>query len=207
MRAVGRLATTPHNAYALGLSGLSGLSGLAALPMAVEIERKFLLADEAWRTAVTHSQPMAQGYLVGARALREGAARASVRVRRAGDRAWLNIKSATLGIERVEFEYAVPLSDAQGMLDLCDGTLEKVRHHVEVDGALFEIDEFLGDNTGLLVAEVELPATDAPFPRPAWLGREVSALPRYYNVNLIAHPFAHWSEAERAALDGEPACC
>lgn len=181
--------------------------------MAVEIERKFLLASETWRQAIVRSERLAQGYLVGARALHDGHARASVRVRRAGGRAWLNIKGATLGIERAEFEYPVPLEDAQAMLDaLCDGVLEKVRHNVEVDGTLFEIDEFLGDNAGLVVAEVELPAADAPFPRPPWLGREVSALARYYNVNLIAHPFARWTEAERAAADGpqtagERACC
>ncbi|HET6805086.1 MAG TPA: CYTH domain-containing protein [Frateuria sp.] len=181
--------------------------------MGTEIERKFLLADERWRQAVVRSERIAQGYLVGARALREGHARASVRVRRAGERAWLNIKSATLGIERAEFEYPVPLADAEAMLaTLCDGVLEKIRHYVQVDGTLFEVDEFLGDNAGLVVAEVELPAVDAAFPRPAWLGREVSALARYYNVNLIAHPFARWSDAERAAADGagtagEQACC
>ena len=181
--------------------------------MATEIERKFLLADESWRRVIVRSERIAQGYLVGAQALHEGLARASVRVRRAGGQAWLNIKSATLGIERAEFEYPVPPDDAETMLaTLCDGVLEKIRHHVEVDGTLFEIDEFLGDNAGLVVAEVELPAVDAAFPRPAWLGREVSALGRYYNVNLITHPFARWSEAERAAADGaeaagEQACC
>ena len=181
--------------------------------MATEIERKFLLAGDTWRQAIVRSEPMAQGYLVGAQAMVEGHAHASVRVRRAGERAWLNIKSATLGIERAEFEYLIPLEDAQAMLaSLCDGVLEKVRHYVEVDGTLFEIDEFLGDNAGLVVAEVELPAADAPFPRPSWLGLEVSALARYYNVNLIAHPFARWTEAERAAADGEQtagerACC
>jgi adenylate cyclase len=72
-----------------------------------------------------------------------------------------------------------------------------------VDGVTFEIDEFLGDNAGLVVAEVELDAPDAPFPRPAWLGREVSALARYYNVNLIEHPYARWTAAERAADDAE----
>ena len=90
---------------------------------------------------------------------------------------------------------------------LCDGVLEKIRHFVEVDGMLFEIDEFLGENAGLVVAEVELPAADAPFPRPPWLGREVSALARYYNVNLIDRPYARWSQAERAGTDGEAACC
>lgn len=170
--------------------------------MGIEIERKFLIADDSWRSQVEHSEPIAQGYLVGAQALREGHARASVRARLAGEQAWLNIKAATPGIARAEFEYPIPVDDARALLaSLCDGVLEKVRHHVRVDGVLFEVDEFNGDNDGLIVAEVELPAVDAPFPRPSWLGREVSTLARYYNVNLIAHPYRQWSPAERAAED------
>jgi len=170
--------------------------------MPIEIERKFLLANDGWRAGVERSEPIAQGYLVGAQALRAGLAHASVRVRRAGGQAWLNIKAATLDIARAEFEYPIPLDDARILLaDLCDGVLDKTRHHVRVDGTLFEIDEFAGDNAGLVVAEVELTAVDAPFPRPDWLGREVSALARYYNVNLIAHPYRQWSPAERAAED------
>jgi adenylate cyclase len=168
----------------------------------IEIERKFLVCDDSWRETVEHSEQIAQGYLIGAQALRDGTARASVRARLAGEQAWLNIKAARLGIERAEFEYAIPVSDARTLLDtLCDGVLEKVRHHVRVDDVLFEVDEFLGDNSGLIVVEVELPAVDAPFPRPSWLGREVSALLRYYNVNLIAHPYRQWSPAERTAED------
>jgi adenylate cyclase len=170
--------------------------------MPIEIERKFLLAHDSWRASVERSEPIAQGYLVGAQALREGHARASVRARLAGDVAWLNIKAATPGIARTEFDYPIPVADARILLaELCDGVVEKIRHHVKVDGVLFEVDEFGGDNRGLTVAEVELPAVDAPFPRPSWLGREVSALARYYNVNLIAHPYRHWSPAERAAED------
>jgi len=170
--------------------------------MAIEIERKFLLADDGWRAGIERSEAIAQGYLVSARALHDGSARASVRVRLAGDRAWLNIKAATTGIARTEFDYPIRPDDARTMLaSLCDGVLEKVRHHVRVDGVLFEVDEFKGDNQGLIVAEVELPAIDAPFPRPPWLGREVSALLRYFNVNLIAHPYRQWSPAERVAED------
>lgn len=172
--------------------------------MGIEIERKFLLANDDWRSAVTSSKQIAQGYLVDVRALRDGTARASVRVRISGDNAWLNIKSVELGIARAEYELPLSLIDAQTMLQtLCNGVLEKVRHHVEVDGCLFEVDEFQGANHGLLVAEVELTHTDASFPRPAWLGREVSDLTRYYNVNLIEHPFAEWTAEEREAADAK----
>ncbi len=174
--------------------------------MGVEIERKFLLSDERWRADVGDSLRMRQGYLVDASALAAGLARCSVRVRIAGDDAWLNIKSAELGVRRLEFEYPLPLPDAEHMLDrLCDGRVEKIRHLVDVQGHRFEIDEFLGDNAGLVVAELELPATDAAFPRPPWLGREVSHMPRYYNVNLLSHPWRDWSAAERAGEDAE--CC
>lgn len=170
--------------------------------MAIEIERKFLLHDDSWRARVEHSEAIMQGYLIGARALHDGSARASVRVRLAGAQAWLNIKAARLGIERAEFEYRVPLADARAMIEtLCDGVLEKTRHHVRVDGTLFEVDEFAGANQGLRVAEVELPTADAAFPRPSWLGREVSSLTRYFNVNLIDHPYDRWLPCERAAED------
>ena len=167
--------------------------------MAIEIERKFLLRSEAWREHIQRSVPMVQGYLVAARALHDGYARASVRVRVAGDAAWFTIKAARLGIERAEYEVPLPMADAQAMLQtLCDGVLEKSRHYVDVQGTVFEIDEFTGANVGLIVAEVELASPDAPFARPAWLGPEVSHLARYFNVNLIDHPYAHWSAAERA---------
>lgn len=171
--------------------------------MSVEIERKFLVRDDAWRTAASGSTRMVQGYLVDAAALMQGLARASVRVRIAADEAWINIKAAKVGIERLEFEYPVPVADAEIMLrELCKARVEKVRHLVAVEGHTFEVDEFLGDNAGLVVAELELPATDASFPQPSWLGREVSHLERYYNVNLIAHAYRQWSAAERAGEDG-----
>ncbi|WP_266167933.1 CYTH domain-containing protein [Dyella subtropica] len=180
--------------------------------MGIEIERKFLLRSDAWRPSVERSERIAQGYLVGAQAFRAGHARASVRVRRAGEHAWLNIKSAHLGIQRAEFEYPVPPADADAMLaSLCDGVLEKFRHIVTIEGVVFEIDEFLGNNAGLVVAEVELDAPDAAYPRPDWLGREVSDLARYYNVGLIDYPYSHWTQAERDADDapnpGEHAAC
>lgn len=166
--------------------------------MGIEIERKFLLAGDGWRARIARSERMAQGYLAGAAAIQAGVVKSSVRIRISGDLAWLNIKSATLGIERQEFEYPLPLADAERMLaDLADGALEKIRHHVMLDGTHFEIDEFLGENAGLVVAEVELASADAAYPTPDWLGAEVSSQVRYYNVNLIDRPFSQWSAAER----------
>ena len=174
--------------------------------MGIEIERKFLLRDETWRALIEGSEPMRQGYLLGARLeSMSGGPGASVRVRIAGAQAWLNIKQAVAGMERSEFQYPIPCADAEAMLaTLCSGTLEKTRHRVRVDGTLFEVDEFAGGNTGLIVAEVELPAVDALFARPEWLGREVTALQRYYNVALVSHPWCRWSAAERTA--GDAAC-
>ena len=124
-----------------------------------------------------------------------------MRVRIAGDLAWLNIKSAMAGIERREYEYAIPAADAEHMLgEFCDGVVGKIRHYVPYRGWTFEVDEFLGDNAGLIVAEMELEAATEPFERPPWLGREVSDKPRYYNLHLLDHPYSRWSAAER---DGE----
>lgn len=163
----------------------------------IEIERKFLVQGDAWRTQAARAETMAQGYLAG-----PPAARCSVRVRIAGERAFLNIKSVSTGIARDEYEYAITLADAERMLaTLAGAVVEKRRHYVEVEGHTFEIDEFGGDSAGLIVAEVELDEVDAPFPRPAWLGREVSDLARYYNLNLAVHPYSRWSAAERHAHD------
>ena len=158
--------------------------------MALEIERKFLLANEDWRPAATHSETLWQGYLTTNE-------RCSVRVRVAGDLGYLNIKSTTLGVVRHEFEYAVPVAEARELLTLfCDGrSLGKTRYHVPVGAHLWEIDVFEGENAGLIVAEVELSAEDEEFERPSWLGEEVSADPRYYNTSLIAHPYARWARS------------
>ncbi|HEY2396972.1 MAG TPA: CYTH domain-containing protein [Rudaea sp.] len=165
--------------------------------MATEIERKFLVVADDWRASVVRSQPMEQGYLTRTGAV-DGPS-CSVRVRIAGDAAWLNIKSAIAGVERREYEYAVPVPDAARMLaEFCPGVVEKIRHYVPLGGRTFEVDEFLGDNTGLIVAELELDAVDARFERPSWLGREVSAVSRYYNLHLLNHPYSRWSAVERA---------
>ena|SRR6185312_2652624 len=177
--------------------------------MGIEIERKFLLRDESWRGAVERSERLRQGYLLGAGAAMDAAApgqgRATVRVRVAGNEAWLNIKQGVPGVSRAEYEYPLPLADAEAMLaTLCGSVVEKTRHRVRVDATLFEVDEFAGDNSGLVVAEVELPAADAAFARPPWLGAEVSALRRYYNAALALRPYSRWLAQERAA--GDAAC-
>ncbi|WP_028006828.1 CYTH domain-containing protein [Solimonas flava] len=164
--------------------------------MPLEIERKFLVVGDAWRAAVTRSLDMRQGYLT-----REG--QASVRVRLEGDDAKLNIKAAVVGSARAEYEYDIPPDECREILaTLCVGRVEKTRHYVPASGApagtVWEIDEFVGDNAGLVVAEIELPAVDAPFARPAWLGRELTDDRRYYNHYLALHPYASWPAAERA---------
>ena len=156
--------------------------------MAVEIEHKFLVRDERWRREVERSVRMRQGYLTSD-------ARCSVRVRIAGDQGHLNVKSGTLGIQRSEYEYPIPLAEAEEILDnLCEQPLlEKTRHFVRFGGHLWEIDEFEGDNAGLIVAEVELSRTDEPFDQPDWLGADVSHDIRYYNSQLARHPYRTWS--------------
>ncbi len=157
--------------------------------MATEIERKFLVNDDSWRGAVSKKSFFRQGYLASS----DGA---SVRVRVSDDKANLNIKSMTLGVSRYEFEYAIPLSDAEEMLDkLCLGPkIEKVRYFVEHLGHTWEVDVFEGDNAGLIVAEIELDAEDEAFEKPSWAGDEVSDDERYYNVCLVTHPYKDWQD-------------
>jgi len=160
--------------------------------MATEIERKFLVRSDDWKATADAGTRYRQGYLTGMPG--ESGLRSSVRVRVAGDRAELNIKSAELGIRRLEYQYGIPLSDAEEMLDrLCIGhAVEKIRHHVTVGAHVWEIDVFSGENDGLVIAEIELEREDEPFERPDWLGEEVSDDPRYYNVYLAAHPYRTW---------------
>jgi adenylate cyclase len=156
--------------------------------MAIEIEHKFLVLDDRWRRQVERSVEMRQGYLTSD-------ARCSVRVRVAGGRGFLNIKSGTLGIQRGEYEYPIPPAEAEEILDtLCEKPLlEKTRHYLRFGEHLWEIDEFAGANAGLIVAEVELSRPDEPFARPDWLGEEVSRDIRYYNSQLARHPYKTWS--------------
>jgi adenylate cyclase len=157
--------------------------------MPVEIERKFRVRDGRWRQLATTNVPMRQGYL--------GGDRCSIRVRREGDLASLNIKSRDLGIQRLEFEYALPLDEAETLLDRFAGDLvAKTRHLVPHDGLVIEVDEFVGANAGLVVAEVELPTLDHAFSPPDWLGAEVTDDPRYYNVALARSPFSGWPDRD-----------
>lgn len=134
---------------------------------------------------------MSQGYIASSD-------RTSVRVRVAGDAAWLNIKAGGLVASRLEYEYAIPAAEARELLTLATGPLiEKTRHFVTHAGFEWEVDEFHGDNAGLVVAELEVDREDQEFPRPPWLGTEVTEHRRYYNVCLVKHPFGAWTAAER----------
>ncbi|GAB2513820.1 CYTH domain-containing protein [Lysobacter humi (ex Lee et al. 2017)] len=161
--------------------------------MPIEIERKFLVTSDAWRTQATRVVPMAQAYLNDLATLDAGAMNVSVRVRIQGDAAYLNMKSRELGTTRQEFDYPIPVDDARALLELAvGGVIDKRRHYVEVGGRTFEVDEFLGENAGLVVAELELEAADATYERPDWLGEEVTDDARYYNLALASRPYSTW---------------
>ena len=170
--------------------------------MGIEIARQFLAEDDASRDTAHSVKPMAQGYLNDLATVDSGAMQASVRVRIEGEAAFLNLKSREAGPSRQEFDYGIPVADARALLALCvGGTIDKHRHYVEHQGHLWEIDEFLGDNAGLVVAEIELDAVDEVFARPDWLGAEATHAQRYYNLALASRPYSHWREDERAAID------
>ena len=170
--------------------------------MGIEIERKFLPAGDGWRDAAHAVVPMAQGYLNDLAIVDSGAMNTSVRVRIEGEAAFLNIKSREAGPSRQEFDYAIPVADARALLALCvGGRIDKRRHYVQHAGHLWEVDEFLGDNAGLVVAEIELESVDEAFARPAWLGAEATHAQRYYNLALASRPYSQWREEERLAID------
>ena len=155
--------------------------------MAIEVEHKFLLANNDWREQVTNSVKYRQGYL-------NSQATSSIRIRISDDHAWLNIKSATVGTHRHEYEYEIPLHDANEIISiLCrKPIIEKTRYFVIHDGNTWEIDEFDGDNRGLIIAEIELSEIGKTFTKPDWLGKEVTYDLRYYNNNLAVHPYSEW---------------
>jgi len=160
--------------------------------MGVEIERKFLIREDADGRWLKESQgiPYVQGYLSRERGR-------TVRVRIAGDKAYLTIKGEVEGISRAEFEYAIPVEDARKMLTLCDGPLvEKTRHRIPHDNLVWEVDIFHGKNEGLIIAEIELEKETQEVPMPEWVGKEVTGDRRYYNSSLAVHPFGVWQGEE-----------
>jgi adenylate cyclase len=156
--------------------------------MALEIERKFLLKDDSWKSQVVRSLVLKQGYLASSPG-------PTVRIRTSDESAFLTIKGKTIGISRVEFEYEVPMEEALELLKLsANATIEKTRHIVKANGHVWEIDVFEGANLGLVLAEVELQSEDEQIVLPSWIGPEVSDDPRYFNSYLSENPFSNWKE-------------
>jgi len=150
----------------------------------VEIERKFLVVGNGWKTAP--GSLIRQGYL-NRDPLR------TVRIRVDGEKAWITVKGLTIGATRPEFEYRIPRKDAEGLLQLCEPPLvEKTRRRIRHAGHVWEVDEFHGDNAGLVVAEVELKHESDLVKLPSWIGAEVTHDPRYFNSNLVQNPYRQW---------------
>jgi len=154
--------------------------------MAKEIERKFLVRADTWR-GQDGGKRYRQGYLSIVK-------ERTVRVRTTGDKGFITIKGMSVGATRSEYEYEIPLADANEMLDrLCERPLiEKIRYRVSHEGLAWEIDEFEGDNRGLIIAEIELKDETQSVTLPGWIGQEVTSGPRYFNANLVANPFSQW---------------
>ncbi len=153
--------------------------------MGIEIERKFRVKKDTWRNV--KGTRYCQGYLNSAK-------ERNVRVRTMEDKAYLTIKGIAIGASRMEFEYEIPLQDANELLGICEKPLiEKTRYKVLEGGFIWEVDEFFRENQGLIVAEVELESEDQEFPKPDWVGEEVTGDPRYFNSNLIKNPYTNWS--------------
>jgi adenylate cyclase len=159
--------------------------------MALEIERKYLVRDHGYRPAASHSYRIQQGFL-------NDDPRRVVRVRIMGNTATLTVKSPVSDVARREFEYTIPIDDARLLIGLVclPPTLEKTRHIVEHGGLTWEVDEFEGENEGLVIAEVELPDTGTVPDLPSWIGEEVTGDSRYYNANLVRNPYRLWKGAE-----------
>jgi len=154
--------------------------------MAFEIERKFLVRDSSWKDAPAECVEMLQGYICSDK-------QRAVRVRTAGGKAWISVKSAVSNIRRAEFEYDIPLADAKELLLLCPlPPLEKIRHKVSHAGKIWVIDEYKGVNSGLSVAEIELLNEEEVFEKPPWAGEEVTDDARYLSVCLYEKPYSTW---------------
>ncbi|MEL6159271.1 MAG: CYTH domain-containing protein [Cyanobacteria bacterium J06623_5] len=159
--------------------------------MPQEIERKFLVASDSWQHP-SDGSPMGQFYCQGYIATaRPGQ---SVRLRIVGEQGYLTVKGPADGLSRAEFEYAIPVGDAREMLEtLCDRPfIEKMRYRVPIGNLVWEIDEFQGENAGLVIAEVELTSEDQTVTLPEWVGEEVSGDAKYYNSSLVKHPYTQW---------------
>jgi len=156
--------------------------------MATEIERKFLVTSDAWRDG-PEGVRICQGYLCRDE-------ERTVRVRTKGDKGFLTIKGSTEGVSRTEFEYPIPLDEAKLLLEMClPSLLDKTRYERRLGGHCWEVDEFHGENEGLIVAEIELEKEDTEFEKPDWVGQEVSDDPRYYNACLTEHPWPEWGRS------------
>jgi adenylate cyclase len=155
--------------------------------MAVEIERKYLVADDSWLKSAGRPIYIRQAYLARNEKM-------SLRIRiMDGVKAAMTLKSAGAAMRRLEFEYPVPLGDAEVMLALRYGAvIEKLRYQLPRQGLVWEVDVFQGENAGLTIAEIELPHEETEFEKPGWVGREVTSDPRYSNASLAAEPFAKW---------------
>lgn len=154
--------------------------------MGIEIERKFLLTSTSWKQLAPGTS-YRQGYLNSTK-------ERTVRVRTIDDKGFLTIKGVSVGATRVEYEYEIPVADAQHLLDdLCEKPLiEKNRYKINHAGFVWEVDEFFGENMGLIVAEIELESEDQSFEKPEWVGEEVTGDPRYFNSSLIKEPYTQW---------------
>lgn len=156
--------------------------------MTVEIERRFLLANDGWRALAGAPKTLRQGYLSVEK-------ERTIRVRIVGQQAWLTLKGYISDISRSEFEYEIPLAHAQTMMaTMCPFKLEKHRYEIAYGGFTFEIDEYFGDNAPLIVAEIELPSEHAEFAKPDWLGEEITFDGKFTNAYLSKHPFSTWAE-------------
>jgi adenylate cyclase len=155
--------------------------------MGVEIERKFLVRNDLWRSQASQGAQIKQGYLMASEDW-------TLRVRMMPAQAFLTLKGATRGIRRREYEMEIPLEEAQDIYSDCICSIEKTRYRVHVGDAVWEVDEFSGENTGLVIAEIELPEEEASFEKPDWLGAEVSADIRYFNACLAQHPLSSWAK-------------
>ena len=157
--------------------------------MAVEIERKFLLKNDSWRDHYTKKIHLRQGYLSTSK-------KCIVRVRVSDTEAWVSIKGQTRNISHSEFEYLIPEADAENMLleFAAENIVEKIRYFIDYEGSEWVVDEFLGSNKGLVLAEIELSSEDAVCEIPPWIGKEVSEDHRYKNSNLSQKPYTKWEK-------------